>query len=90
MASPVLTDDGGYLFYLDDGGDSTDATNIRVAFMTKNSSGGYDCNGVISDAGYGDSGLRAAGTDENAVAVWSRVTEQPAITEPGQSVTPDM
>ena len=90
LASPVLSDDGGWLFYLDDGGDASDATNVRAAAMERNGSGGYTRGSRLSDDGYGDSGLKAAGTGKNTVAVWSRVTEKPAVTEPGQSVTPDV
>lgn len=90
LASPVLSDDGGYLFYLDDGNDADDATNVRAAVMERNGQNGYQSGARLDDSGYGDSGLKAAGAGENAVAVWSRVTEKPAITEPGQSVTPDV
>ncbi len=90
LAAPVLSDDGGWLFYLDDGGDAGDATNVRVAVMARNGSNSYDEGAALDDGGYGDSGLTAAGTGETAVAVWSRVTECPAVTEPGQAVTPDV
>lgn len=90
LASPVLSDDGQYLFYLDDGANAADATHVRTAVMTKNGSGGYNKDAVIDDSGYGDNGLHAAGSGEKSVAVWSRVTSKPAITEPGQSVTPDV
>ncbi|MDY3712079.1 MAG: cadherin-like beta sandwich domain-containing protein [Agathobaculum sp.] len=90
LASPALSDDGQYLFYLDDGANAADATHVRAAVMTKNGSGGYNKDTVIDDSGYGDNGLHAAGSGEKSVAVWSRVTSKPAITEPGQSVTPDV
>ncbi len=90
LASPSLTDDGKYLFYLHDSEDSTDATVVRAAFMERNDVGGYEDKNIISGAGFGDSGLRASGSGEAAVAVWSRLTKKPGITEPGQKVTPDI
>ncbi len=92
QAAPVLSDDGAYLFYLSDGNDASDATNVRAAVMLRNDDNGYEYagGGTINADGYGDSGLRAAGSGENAVAVWSRVMEKPDITEPGQKVTPDV
>ena len=91
-ASPVITDDGEWLFYLDDMENSTDATVVRVSAAQKNDSGGYgvESQAALDNDGYGDSGLKAAGDSENPVAVWSRVTEKPAITEPGQTITPDI
>lgn len=91
-ASPVITDDGKWLFYLDDMEESTDATVVRVSAAQKNNSGGYDVTSqaALDDGGYGDSGLKAAGDRDNPVAVWSRVMEKPAITEPGQTITPDI
>lgn len=91
-ASPVITDDGEWLFYLDDMEDSTDATVVRVSAAQKNDSGGYsvESQAALDDDGYGDSGLKAVGDSTNPVAVWSRVMEKPAITEPGQAITPDV
>ena len=94
QAAPSLTDDGGYLFYLDDLNDSGDATKVRAAVMTQNGTG-YDSEhpvifGEDDDSGYGDSGLNASGSGENVAAVWSRVMAEPAITEPGQTVTSDI
>ena len=94
QAAPSLTDDGGYLFYLDDLNDSGDATKVRAAVMTRNGTGYDSETPVIFDdgenAGYGDSGLNASGSGENVAAVWSRVMAEPAITEPGQTVTSDI
>lgn len=91
LASPVLSDDGGWLFYLDDMENPSDATVVRVK-AAQRSGTGYDVanSAVLNDGGYGDSGLKAAGSESSAVAVWSRVTAQPAITEPGQAITPDV
>ena len=91
QAAPVLSDDGQWLFYLDDMENRTDATVVRVKAAQK-SGDGYNAKGadVLSNEGYGDSGLKAAGSGENAVAVWSRVTERPATTEAGSSVTADV
>ena len=91
-ASPAITDDGQWMFYLDDMGNSTDATVIRVSAAENTSGGGYNATGqaALDDHGYGDSGLNAAGEGNKPVAVWSRVTERPAITEPGQTITPDI
>ncbi len=91
QAAPVLSDDGEWLFYLDDMGDGSDATVVRVKAAPK-SGDGYDAKSadILSNEGYGDSGLKAAGSGENAVAVWSRVTERPATTEAGSSVTADV
>lgn len=94
QAAPSLTDDGGYLFYLDDLNDSGDATKVRAAVMTRIGTG-YDSKkpvifGEDNGSGYGDSGLNASGSGENVAAVWSRVMAEPAITEPGQTVTSDI
>lgn len=91
QAAPVLSDDGKWLFYLDDMGDSSDATKVRVNVASQDG-GGYDAKNaeLLSDEGYGDSGLRAAGSGENAVAVWSRVTGRPDTTEAGSSITADV
>ena len=94
QAAPSLTDDGGYLFYLDDLNDSGDATKVRAAVMTQNGTG-YDSEhpvifGEDDDSGYGDSGLNASGSGKDVAAVWSRVMAEPAITEPGQTVTSDI
>ncbi len=90
-AAPVLSDDGQWLFYLDDMMEFNDASVVRVAAAKRNNEGGYDvlANTAIDDYGYGDSGLRAAGSGDTAVAVWSRIMNGPAVTEPGQIVTPD-
>ncbi len=90
-AAPVLSDDGQWLFYLDDMMEFNDASVVRVAAAKRNNEGGYDvlANTAIDDYGYGDSGLRAAGGGDTAVAVWSRIMNGPAVTEPGQIVTPD-
>lgn len=94
QAAPSLTDDGGYLFYLDDLNDSGDATKVRAAVMTRNGTGYDSENPVIfggdDDSGYGDSGLNASGSGSEVAAVWSRVMAEPAITEPGQAVTSDI
>lgn len=92
QAAPVLSDDGAWLFYLHDMDDSGDATKVRVKAAARNSGEGYNAKKeeALSDEGYGDSGLRAAGSGENAVAVWSRVTERPATTEAGSSITADV
>ena len=91
QAAPVLSDDGAWLFYLDDMGDGSDATKVRVNAAPR-SGEGYQAQGAqaLSDEGYGDSGLRAAGSGDSAVAVWSRVTERPATTEAGSSITADV
>lgn len=91
-ASPVLSDDGSWMFYLDDGANAADATCVHVAAAPRNSSNGYDVNAqnAISTEGYGDSGLNAAGGESAPVVVWSRLMEKPAVTEPGQAVTPDV
>lgn len=91
QAAPVLSDDGEWLFYLDDMGDGSDATKVRVNAALRRGEG-YQAQGAqaLSDEGYGDSGLRAAGSGDNAVAVWSRVTERPATTEAGSSITADV
>lgn len=91
QAAPVLSDDGAWLFYLDDMGDGSDATKVRVNAALR-SGEGYQAQGAqaLSDEGYGDSGLRAAGSGDSAVAVWSRVTERPATTEAGSSITADV
>lgn len=90
-ANPVLSDDGEVMFYLSDRGDgqygdATDLANTRVAVSTKNENGqfqkgsrfdgpySYGENGVIQ-AGYGDSNLKVAGSDDNYAAVWVRQTE---------------
>ena len=96
QANPVLTDDGGYLFYLDDLDNSADATKVRAAVMERTGDNGYDSgNAEIFDAddggsGYGDSGLSASGNGDAVAAVWSRVMEEPHVTEPGQTVTSDI
>ena len=91
QAAPVLSDDGAWLFYLDDMGDGSDATKVRVKAAAR-SGEGYDAKNAsaLSNEGYGDSGLRAAGSGGNAVAVWSRVTERPDTTEAGSSITADV
>ncbi|MBE5056856.1 S-layer homology domain-containing protein [Pseudoflavonifractor sp. DSM 107456] len=91
QAAPVLSDDGAWMFYLDDMGNGSDATVVRVKAASQ-SGEGYDARAAkaLSDEGYGDSGLKAAGSGEYAVAVWSRITERPATTEPGSSVTGDV
>lgn len=91
-ASPVLSDDGSWMFYLDDGANAADATCVHVAAAQRNSSNGYDVNALnaVSTEGYGDSGLNAAGSESAPVVVWSRLMEKPAVTEPGQAVTPDV
>lgn len=91
QAAPVLSDDGAWLFYLDDMGDGSDATKVRIKAAAR-SGKGYQAQGAqaLSDEGYGDSGLRAAGSGDSAVAVWSRVTERPATTEAGSSITTDV
>ena len=68
QAAPSLTDDGGYLFYLDDLNDSGDATKVRAAVMTRNGTG-YDSTAPVifggeDDSGYGDSSLNAYATME--------------------------
>ena len=93
LASPALSDDGGWLFYLDDMENPSDATVVRVKAAQRSNTGtGYDTENsvTLSNDGFGDSGLKAAGSGNSAVAVWSRVTERPAITEPGQAITPDV
>lgn len=91
QAAPVLSDDGAWMFYLDDMGNGNDATVVRVKAAPQ-SGEGYDAQAAkaLSDEGYGDSGLKAAGSGDHAVAVWSRITERPATTEPGSSVTGDV
>lgn len=91
QAAPVLSDDGAWLFYLDDMGDGSDATKVRVKAAAQ-SGAGYQARTApaLSNEGYGDSGLRAAGSGDHAVAVWSRVTERPATTEAGSSITADV
>ena len=92
QAAPVLSDDGAWLFYLDDMSNASDATKVRVKAAAQKNGGGYDAENAeaLSDEGYGDSGLRAAGSGDSAVAVWSRVTERPATTEAGSSITADV
>lgn len=91
QAAPVLSDDGAWLFYLDDMGDGSDATKVRVKAANQSGTGYQARNAqALSNEGYGDSGLRAAGSGDNAVAVWSRVTERPATTEAGSSITADV
>lgn len=91
QAAPVLSDDGTWMFYLDDMGNGNDATVVRVKAAPQ-SGEGYNAQAAeaLSDEGYGDSGLKAAGSGNHAVAVWSRITERPATTEPGSSVTGDV
>lgn len=91
QAAPALSDDGAWMFYLDDMGNGDDATVVRVKAAPQ-SGEGYDAQAAeaLSDEGYGDSGLKAAGSGDHAVAVWSRITERPATTEPGSSVTGDV
>ena len=91
QAGPILSDDGEYLFYLSDLDDPDNATAVRVAYMERNSgNAGYTNAGVVDDNGFGDSGLSVSGSGDDVAAVWSRVMEKPAVTEPGQSVTTDI
>lgn len=90
QATPSITGDGEYLFYLRDMDEAVDATVIRTAVMTRNEEGGYNKGSVLNDDGYGDTGLKAAGSGDGVAAVWSRTMKSPAVTEPGQAITPDI
>jgi len=86
-ANPVLSDDGMVMFYLSDRpADGTDAqakdlTNTRVAVSAKGSDGQFqeggrfdrESNGVA--VGYGDSGVKVAGSNNSYAAVWVRQME---------------
>lgn len=84
-ANPVLSDDGEVMFYLSDRpADGTDAqakdlTNTRVAVSTK--SGAQFTEGKRFDndnsvaTGYGDSGVKVAGSRDSYAAVWVRQME---------------
>lgn len=83
-ADPIVTDDGKLLVYISDMGES-DQELTCVAFATKSGGGSYQkgegedgTNAIPSgDAGdgYGDSQAALAGTDDFAVAAWTRQTE---------------
>lgn len=44
--------------------EAVDATVIRTAVMTRNEEGGYNKGSVLNDDGYGDTGLKAAGSGD--------------------------
>ena len=71
-ANPVVTDDGAVVVYLSDMG-SASVNDTRVAFATK-SGASYEPQGAIHDGGYGDSQVALAGTEDFAVAAWTRHT----------------
>ena len=70
-ANPVVSDDGELVAYLDT--ESTSVEDIHAYYAVKNSSGSYSQGGVIDDKeGYGDSQVSLSGTQEFAVAAWTR------------------
>ena len=81
-ANPVVSDDGYFMAYLTDQGES-DVTKTRVAVRTAESTGDGE---VLDAGGFGDSYLKMAGSKKDATAVWSRVTMN-IKKDPGAVVT---
>ena len=77
-ANPLVSDDGQLVVYLSDM-DDTNVEKTRAAFATKTDAGyrmGSDGTlTAIHDAGYGDSQLSLAGTEDFAVAAWTRQSD---------------
>ena len=76
-ANPLVSEDGQLVVYLSDM-DSTDVEHTRAAFATKNGTAyQMGSNGIltaIDNDGYGDSQLSLSGTQNFAVAAWTRQT----------------
>ena len=78
-ANPVISDDGQLVVYLSDM-NSADVADTRAAFAVRGggllSNAEYTDKGAIDDSGYGDSQVSLSGTENFAVAAWTRQTER--------------
>lgn len=90
-AAPAFAEDGKKLFYLTDQGDAADVSKTRVAVSTLGANG-YNEGTILSDQGYGDSQLKAAGAiasgQDYSAAVYTRVSSL-IKKEPGSEITAD-
>ena len=73
-ADPMVSDDGSLVVYLSDMG-STDPADTQAVYATRNGSTYVKGGSIDSGKGFGDSQLSLSGTENFAVAAWSRQTE---------------